>query len=122
MKDADDHVRYLVQEHDKNVSKSEDDGLLYNFVELDPSYRKNNLQAAVEEFTALQWGGREVLGHGLTNIAFHLVSNPECMARIYSELCNSNINISTASYAQLQTIPYLVNSSQRQLLYNFISS
>ncbi|MCJ1355644.1 MAG: hypothetical protein MMC33_005636 [Icmadophila ericetorum] len=106
-RDADDHVRYLVREHDKSDSKSEDDGLLYNFVELDPSYRKNNLQAAVEEFTALQWGGREVLGHGLTNISFHLVSNPKCMAHLYEELRSTDINISKASYAQLQTFPYL---------------
>lgn len=93
--------------------KSDNEGLLYDFVEQDPSYRDDNLTAAVEEFTALQWGGREVLGHGMTNIAFHLINNPECMLRLHEELKEYGIVDLHAPFAQLQDIPYLVGDKTK---------
>jgi hypothetical protein len=88
--------------------ESDKEGLLYNFVEQDPSYRNNNLTAAVEEFTALQWGGRGFLGHGLTNIAFHLISNPECMLRLQDELRSCGVVGLDTPFAKFQELPYLV--------------
>jgi cytochrome P450 len=107
-RDAEDHIRTLIRENDEiNGGKVEDDALLHHFVEKDPSYRDNRAAGAVEEFTALQWGGREVLGHGLTNISYHLMANPSCMAKLHDELRAAPFDLTSASYAELQTLPYL---------------
>ena len=107
-RDADEHVRTLIDENDQlNGGKADDNALLYHFVEKDPSYREKRASAAVEEFVALQWGGREVLGHTLTNIYYHLMANPSCMTKLHEELRFAPFDLTTASYTQLKTLPYL---------------
>ena len=108
-RDAEDHIRFLIKQSDMLTAdgKSKKKGLVYHFVEQDDSYRQRNMAAAVEEFTALQWGGREVLGHGLTNISFHLMNNPYWMNMLQRELQAVDFDTSTASYARLQELPYL---------------
>ncbi|KAI9653246.1 MAG: hypothetical protein M1821_007677 [Bathelium mastoideum] len=106
-RDADDHIRSLVKKFDEEKNLKNDDALLYHFIERDSTYRLNDATAAVEEFTALQWGGREVLGHGLTNITYHVLANPEWMSKLHNELHNSDLDLRAASYIQLQTLPYL---------------
>lgn len=101
-RDADDHIRALIRQFDQDKEFRGDGALLYSFIERDPSYRTNDATAAVEEFTALQWGGREVLGHGLTNITFHLLANPVWMNRLHNELRAAKQNLWTLSYTELQ--------------------
>ena len=100
-------IRSLFFDHDANGRPAYCHALLYKIVDHDPSYRNEKCKAAIEEFMELLWGGREVLGHSLSNICFHLMTNPEIMDKLYAALKTPNLDISTASYAQLQTIPYL---------------
>ena len=100
-------IRSLIFYHDANGRPEYSHALLYKIVDHDPSYRDDKCRAAIEEFMELLWGGREVLGHSLSNICFHLMVNPEVMDKLYVALKASDLNLSTASYVQLQTIPYL---------------
>ncbi|MCJ1388148.1 hypothetical protein MMC18_000993 [Xylographa bjoerkii] len=100
-------IRGLIFNHDANGRPEYNHALLYRIIDHDPSYRDEKCKAAVEEFMELLWGGREVLGHSLTNICFHLMINPEVMDKLHAALKASDLDLSTASYAQLQTIPYL---------------
>ncbi|MCJ1384397.1 hypothetical protein MMC17_007513 [Xylographa soralifera] len=100
-------IRRLIFHHDASVRLDYKHALLYKIVDHDPSYRDDKCKAAIEEFMELLWGGREVLGHSLSNICFHLMTNPETMDKLYAALKASDLNLSTGSYAQLRTIPYL---------------
>ncbi|MCJ1401199.1 hypothetical protein MMC11_004411 [Xylographa trunciseda] len=100
-------IRGLIFNHDANGKPAYNHALLYRIVDHDPSYRDGKCKAAVEEFMELLWGGREVLGHSLTNICYHLMVNPEIMDKLHAALKASDLDLTTASYAQLQTIPYL---------------
>ncbi|MCJ1281497.1 hypothetical protein MMC26_000817 [Xylographa opegraphella] len=100
-------IRRLIFDHDANARPEYNHALLYKMVDHDPSYRDERCKAAIEEFMELLWGGREVLGHSLSNICFHLMVNPDTMDKLYAVLKDSDVNLSSASYAQLQAIPYL---------------
>ena len=100
-------IRRLIFDHDATGRPDYNHALLYRIVDHDPSYRNAKCKAAIEEFMELLWGGREVLGHSLSSICFHLMINPEIADKLYAALKASDLNLSTASHAQLQTIPYL---------------
>ena len=100
-------LRGLIFNHDANGRPEYNHSLLYKIVDHDDSYRDDNCAPAIEEFMELLWGGREVLGHSLTNICYYLMVNPDVMNKLYAALKASDLDLSTASYAQLQTIPYL---------------
>ena len=100
-------IRGLIKSHDDNGKPAHNKALLYQMVDHDVSYREFGSAPAIEEFMELLWGGREVLGHALSNVSYHLMTNPSRMARLHQELKSAPFDLATATYAQLATLPYL---------------
>lgn len=98
-------IRGLIADYDKNGRTEE--ALLYRMIEEDPSYRDDNAAPAVEEFMELLWGGREVMGHAMTTISFQLMTHPQCMEKLRAELQAAKIDLRTATFGDLQKLPYL---------------
>ena len=108
-RDAEDHIRSVINRCDiaSATGKTTKAGVISHFIEHDQTYRESDSLAAAEDFIALQWGGREVLGHGLTNLSYYLATNPEIMDRLHKELQAADFDISTAGYSKLSQLPYL---------------
>jgi cytochrome P450 len=100
-------IRTLIRDHDANGKPARNKSLFYQIIDHDPSYRDHGGISAIEEYMELLWGGREVLGHALCNIAYHLMDNPRCMTKLHDELKTAPIQLENATYAQLQKLPYL---------------
>lgn len=100
-------ITRLLKEHNDNGKTSE--GLIYRLADSATSYRDSGMAPVYEDFMELLWGGREVLGHAMTNVTYHLMANPGCMVKLRAELqeARSTIDFSTASYTELQKLPYL---------------
>lgn len=109
-REAENGIRGMIREHDQDVAlgrERTEAALLYRLIEQDPSYRDHRAAPAIEEFLELLWGGREVMGHAMTTISFHLATNPACMERLRAELHGAPFDLSTASFVRLQKLPYL---------------
>ena len=100
-------IRGLIKSHDENGKPAHNKSLFYQIIDHDESYREENSKSAIEEFMELLWGGREVLGHSLSNVSYHLMCNPQRMARLHAELKTATFDLTKAGVAQLQTLPYL---------------
>ena len=100
-------IRGLIKSHDENSKPAHNKSLFYQIIDHDNSYREDEAKPAIEEFMELLWGGREVLGHSLSNVSYHLMKHPERMAKLHAELKTAAFDLTTASVAQLQTLPYL---------------
>lgn len=95
-------IRSLIKDYHKYEGPQKNNALLYRLIEHDPTYRDKNATAATEEYMELHWGGREVIGHALTNINYHLMANPQCMEKLHDELAHTSLDLATAPYGQLQ--------------------
>ena len=100
-------IRWLIADHDTNNKPAHNKAFFYRMIDHDQSYREFNAAPAVEEFMELLWGGREVLGHALSNASYHLMTEPKRMARLHAELKAAPFNLATASFGELQQLPYL---------------
>ena len=100
-------IRTLIKTHDDNGKPAQNKSLIYQMIDHDESYREFGAAPAIEEFMELLWGGREVLGHSLSNVSFHLMTNPQRMAKLHAELKSATFDLDTASQAQLASLPYL---------------
>lgn len=97
----------IIKDHDANGTPAYNNGLLYQMIDHDLSYREKGGQPAIEEFMEMLWGGRESIGHSLSSVSYQLLVRPECQEKLHQELKDSPFELTTATYAQLKTLPYL---------------
>ncbi|TAQ87043.1 hypothetical protein B7494_g4639 [Chlorociboria aeruginascens] len=97
----------IIKNHDNSGKPSGNKALIYQMIDHDQSYRENGAIPAIEEFMEMLWGGRESLGHALSSVTYQLLKRPECQERLYDELKAAPFDLNTATYSQLQSLPYL---------------
>ena len=100
-------VRNIIKSHDANDKPANTTSLLCKLIDEYDAYREDGANRAVADYIEMILGGREATGHSLTSLSYYLISHPNAMVRLHTELKAAPFDISTATYAQLQRLPYL---------------